>query len=56
MGNFRNLLKTLFSFLYAYIALGPATLVFVAGTILALFGTKYFYKFSSDYNLKSREI
>ena len=54
--NIRNLLKTLYSFIYAYFTLGPSALVFVVGNILALFGSKYFYKFSSDYNQKSMEI
>ena len=56
MNNIRNLLKTFYSFFYAYLTLGPSALVFVAGNLLALFGTKYFYKFSSEHNQKSMEI
>lgn len=54
--NIRNLLKTFYSFFYAYLMLGPSALVFVGGNLLALFGTKYFYKFSSEHNQKSMEI
>lgn len=54
--NIRNLLKTLYSFFYAYLVLGPSTLVFLLGAFLAMLASKYFYKFSSEHNQKSSEI
>lgn len=54
--SFRSLLKTLYSFIYAFLVFGYSTFVFLLGILLAVYASKKLFSIWGKLNQKNRDI